>query len=78
MLFLPMPHEVQEKPCEFQIRWNTSVILSERTAPGALLWARMLRQEILDSAGLDLHTSEPPKGFEKHMFLGPSTEFLTH
>ena len=44
MLFLPMPHEVQEKPGEFQIRWNTSVILSERTAPGALLWARMLRQ----------------------------------
>ena len=54
MLFLPMPHEVQEKPGEFQIRWNTSVILSDRTAPGALLWARMLRQEILDSAGLDL------------------------
>ena len=54
MLFLPMPHEVQEKPGEFQIRWNTSVILSDRTAPGALLWARMLRQEVLDASGLDL------------------------
>ena len=54
MLFLPMPHEVQEKPGEFQIRWNTPVILSERTAPGALLWARMLRREVLDSTGLDL------------------------
>jgi hypothetical protein len=55
MFFLPMPHEVQEKPGEFQIRWNTSVILSDRTAPGALLWARMLRQEVLDASGLDLH-----------------------
>ena len=55
MDFLPMPHSVEEKPGIFQVRWDTPVILSERTAPGALLWARMLRGEIQDSAGLDLH-----------------------
>ena len=54
MLFLPMPHQLQEKPGEFRIRWNTPVILAETTAPGALLWARMLRREVQASAGLDL------------------------
>lgn len=54
MDFLPMPHKVLQQPGQFRICWNTPVILSERTAPGALLWARMLRQEILDSAGMEL------------------------
>ena len=54
MDFLPMPHVVKKGQGVFQIRWNTPVILSERTAPGALLWARMLQKEILDSTGLDV------------------------
>lgn len=55
MQFLPLPHTVREKEGVFQFRWDTPVILSERTAPGALLWARMLREEAERSAGLPLH-----------------------
>lgn len=54
MDYLPMPHEIREKEGVFQIRWNTPVVLGEGTAPGALLWAKMLRQEILDATGLDV------------------------
>ncbi len=54
MDFLPMPHVVKKGQGTFQIRWNTPVILSEETAPGALLWARMLRREIRDITGLDV------------------------
>ena len=54
MDFLPLPHSVRKTPDWFQICWNTPVILSERTAPGAVLWAKMLRGEIAGSAGLDL------------------------
>ncbi len=54
MQFLPMPHEIREKDGMFRIRWNTPIVLSERTEPGALLWARMLREEILNSTGLEL------------------------
>ena len=54
MQFLPCPHIIRENPGCFRIAWNTPVILSEKTAPGALLWARMLREEIRSAAGLDL------------------------
>ena len=54
MQFLPMPHSVRETPGEFQAAWNTPVILSGRTAPGARLWAQMLREEIRSASGLDL------------------------
>ena len=54
MDFLPLPHVIREMPGTFRISWNTPVVLSGRTAPGALLWARMLRQEIMDSAGMEL------------------------
>ena len=54
MQFLPLPHEIREKEGTFQVRWNTPVILSERTAPGALLWARMLREEVMGATGLAL------------------------
>ena len=54
MQFLPLPHTVREKEGVFQFRWDTPVILSERTASGALLWARMIRDEALHSAGLRL------------------------
>ena len=55
MQFLPFPHSISEKEGMFRLRWNTPVVLTDKTAPGALLWARMLRQEILDSTGLELH-----------------------
>ena len=55
MQFLPLPHIVREKEGVFRFRWDTQVILSERTAPGALLWARMIREEAAASAGLQLH-----------------------
>jgi len=66
MQFLPMPHEIREKDGVFRICWNTPIVLSERTEPGALLWARMLREEILNSTGLELRIlrgDEIPGGF---------------
>ena len=54
MQFLPLPHTVREMPGCFQLAWNTPVILSGNTAPGAFLWAKMLRDEIRSSTGLDL------------------------
>ena len=54
MLFLPLPHVVREQEGAFRFRWNTPVVLSERTAPGALLWAGMLQEEAARSAGLRL------------------------
>ncbi len=55
MQFLPLPHVLREKEGEFRIRWDTPVVLSERTAPGALLWARMIQEETASSSGLRLH-----------------------
>ena len=54
MQFLPMPHKLLETAGVFQIRWNTSLILTEKTRPGAFLWTKMLREEIHTSAGLTL------------------------
>ena len=55
MQFLPLPHVVREKEGVFRFRWDTQVVLSVRTAPGALLWAGMIREEAAASAGLQLH-----------------------
>ena len=61
MDFLPLPHLISEKEGAFRFRWNTPVVLSERTAPGALLWARMLREEAAGAAGLQLRILRGPE-----------------
>ena len=76
MQFLPMPHEIREKDGVFRICWNTPIVLSERTEPGALLWARMLREEVLHSTGLELRIlrgEKIPGGFylEEDASLSP-------
>ena len=61
MQFLPLPHVLREKEGEFRFRWDTQVVLSERTAPGALLWAGMIRDEAAASAGFRLHILRGPE-----------------
>ena len=54
MDFLPMPHIVENRDGYFRLRWDTPIVLGANTAPGALLYARMLREEIAKSSGLEL------------------------
>ena len=54
MDFLPMPHILEKKEGYFRLCWDTPIVLSANTAPGALLYARMLREEIRGDCGLDL------------------------
>ena len=63
MDFLPMPHEVIPEEGSFHIRWNTPAVL-KNTEPGALLWARMLQEEIRRACGLEIAVlrGEAPAG----------------
>ena len=53
MDFLPMPHVVRSGEGTFRLRWNTRIVLCG-TEPSALLYAQMLRDAILEFAGLRL------------------------
>ena len=53
MYFLPQPHEITPAEGIFHVRWDTPIVL-QNTEPGALLWARMLQEEIRKASGLDL------------------------
>ena len=58
-----MPHEVIQEEGFFHIRWNTPAVL-KNTEPGALLWAKMLQEEIRRSCGLEIAVlrGEAPEG----------------
>ena len=54
MEFLPLPQVIENGEGFFHLRWDTPLVLGENTAPGALLYARMLREEIRRDTGLEL------------------------
>ena len=64
MDFLPLPHEIQHEEGLFHIHWDTPIVLGTETAPSALLWARMLQEEVRKSCGLEprILRGEAPTG----------------
>ena len=63
MDFLPLPHEIIHEEGVFRIRWDSAITLKD-TEPGALLWARMLQEEIRTACGLEVPIlrGEAPSG----------------
>ena len=53
MDFLPMPHHIAQGEGVFRLRFDTKIVL-DQTKPGALLYARMLRDDLRGATGLDL------------------------
>lgn len=53
MDFLPMPHHISQGEGVFRLRFDTKIVL-DQAKPGALLYARMLRDDLRVATGLDL------------------------
>jgi hypothetical protein len=64
MKFLPQPKRAEARDGQFVITPHTSIVLCPSTAPGALLYAQMLRDAVRDYAGISpaLNRGEAAKG----------------